>query len=395
VIFVRLAVLVTKTERRREEMNHRRYARMGVHFYRAWGNVPAMRYFGVALVAVLGFPGCRIIDVDVGFTCLQPDLEHVGPDGRPDPCHEQDAKVGGVCPGGTCEQVTDGWHGPWLVWYGSNGVPSACPHNATDAVWRYADLVPQIGCPFCTCEPSKGSCELPTVLTASSTACNVPGGIATPFNAPAFWNGTCDSTAQVPAGAAMSVTIDPLTVKDGECLPGPLAPKREVQAQWNTYALICPGTGWTPCGNTNIFCVPKEDHAIPGFHLCISTDPDIQNIDKPTCEQTGQFTERHVFYERAEDTRDCKCTCGPAMGSQCTAALTLDQDAACTGPVKQGIPIDSNSPTCADLTAPVPALNGKSSTPAIYHPGTCTPMESSSPGGSVFPSGPRVYCCMP
>jgi hypothetical protein len=349
-----------------------------------------MRYLRVGLAVVLGsLPGCESVNTNAWFTCLHPDLGHIGPDGRLDPCPEQDAKDGGVCPVGTCEPVPNNWKGPWEVWYGSDGTPTVCPHNAEPADWPKADLIPPVGCPFCTCEPSDGSCELPTVLTASSTACNTPGGITTPFNAPSAWNGTCDGTAQVPAGAAMSVTIDPLTVKDGECYPGSLKPARTIDGGWKTHALVCHGIGWTLCDDGNSFCIPKEDHSIPGFHLCISREGEWD------CTKSNRFTEQHVFYDNAEDTRDCMCTCGPPMGSKCAAALTLHQDAACTGPVKQGIPIDSIGPTCVDLQAPVPALKGKSSTPWIYHPGACTPMESSSPNGTVTPSGPTTYCCIP
>lgn len=352
-----------------------------------------VRSFGLGLVVLGALGGCRIVNLDVGYTCHDPDRGHLGPDGLPDPCHERDPKAG-ECQEGACEPVPEGWEGPWLVWHGSDGIPSTCPHDAPFAGWHYGDFIDPGGCPFCTCEPSSGLCELPTMIETSSAGCGDPAGVVTPFDAPPSWKGSCDNTAQVPAGAAMSVSIGPITIKKESCLPGPLGPGREYQAQWGTYALVCHGAGWRLCNDSKSWCVPEGDHEIAGFKLCVSQSVAPDKIDVASC-GFAPFTEKHVFYDGAEDTRNCTCTCGPPQGSSCTAALSLDQDAACAAPVKQGIVIDSSGPLCVDLQSPVPGLNSKSSTKPTYHPGTCIPTESSVADGAVFPRDPWVYCCIP
>jgi hypothetical protein len=40
--------------------------------------------------------GCKPGYIDL-YACEYPDLEHVGPDGKPDPCYEQDVDGGADC----------------------------------------------------------------------------------------------------------------------------------------------------------------------------------------------------------------------------------------------------------------------------------------------------------
>ena len=48
-------------------------------------------WVGALLVALAG---CSTYSVESKYTCADPDKEHRGPDGMPDPCHEQDADAG-------------------------------------------------------------------------------------------------------------------------------------------------------------------------------------------------------------------------------------------------------------------------------------------------------------
>lgn len=334
------------------------------------------------------FMGCGVIYADVGFTCVDPDLDHVGKDGTPDPCHHED----GCMTGSICEPVADGWEGPWLLWRGPLGIdPPPCPHGTPIGHEGYADFNPSnAGCPACTCGPSHGSCGLPSGFTASSAPCGMPG-VTTSFDAPSPWSGACDGKAPVPAGVAVSVTIDPVPINELGCAPGPSAPLRESNSIWNSYTRTCHGDGWSLCNDGKSFCVPEADHTIPRFRLCISQQGDLPCMG----DALPPFTERIVVYDGVEDTRNCSpCTCGPPQGSECTATLTLDQDAMCTEPVEQGIHLKSDGETCVNLSESLPLLGGKVSTPGVYHPGSCEPMGG-SPTGSLTPHGAMTYCCIP
>ena len=96
------------------------------------------------LLVVLG--GCSAetqIDDD-GYTCADPDKSHIGPDGAPDPCHDQAAGAGGDprCPVGEFVHWSVGWADPMLLWFGPEDQAPNCPGGPmTTAYEGRTDLV--------------------------------------------------------------------------------------------------------------------------------------------------------------------------------------------------------------------------------------------------------------
>ena len=281
-----------------------------------------------ALLAALA--GCgATYNIEGSYTCTNPDEDHVGPDGMPDPCHYQDADAGSDCTVGEFVHWQSGWDAPSLLWIGPEDQAPECPLGLTSVSYEGRDdLVAPNACESCTCEPPTGSCALPSKLTASTAICNTPGASAS-FNAPAPWDGHCDNTTQVPQGVAYSLTIDALTMTENGCAPGPTIPAKVISLHWNTFARSC-DMPWPMGPLQRTICRPN-DPIPPGFAMCIFQNGD---TDCPT-EPGNVFTERHVFYKGLEDNRHCSaCACGVPTGSACTAVLSIYKgaDLTCSGP---------------------------------------------------------------
>lgn len=366
-----------------------------------------MKTLGVRCAALLalGLVGCGTTDL-WWYSCPEPDRGHLASDGTHDPCHYKDQDAGADdagpdtgegCPPNECVKRTWHWEGPIWLWFGPVAEAPACPPGPTGPVapaWEgNRDLVYEPRCETCTCEPSTGSCILPSALTASTVACNQSGGTSISFDAPMSWDGTCDSTNSIPAGAVSSLTIPPLTVMDEGCAPSLLHVPRlippVVPVSWKTLARACHGQGWLPCGNPLGTCIPPDALPPSGFRLCIAKSGD-ENCDDP------EWPEYQVFYKGFEDGRQCsECTCDPPTGSMCTARLSVyaNTDNACSGPVVDGdIGLSSEKPTCTDINPSGQPLGSKSATPPTYLSGTCTPGENEGTGEAKAIK-PETFCC--
>src|SRR5689334_3117934 len=111
---------------------------------------------GVLLVALAG---CVVNEINL-YTCPHPDKGHKGPDGEPDPCHEQDPD-GGTDGGTDAGKGEDGgedahaeprcvvgkyahWELPWvqptLLWFGPPDQAPECPLGSETVSYEgYAD----------------------------------------------------------------------------------------------------------------------------------------------------------------------------------------------------------------------------------------------------------------
>ena len=345
------------------------------------------RSSGAGLLLVF-LVGCGVQYIDL-YACDDPDTEHLGPDGKPDPCHEQD--VGGDlrCDVGQFTHWAHGWESPSWLWIGPENQAPECPlGSATISYEGHADLVAPSVCEACTCEPPTGACALPSTLTASTMACNISGGSSTSFNAPTPWDGSCDSTTQTPVGAAHSLTIATVAMTENGCAAGPPSAAKVVSLRWDTYARAC-DVHWPLSPIERSICLPP-DPAPPGFALCIFHEDE---MDCPT-EQGNIFTEQHFFYKGVEDNRQCSaCTCGAPMGSACTATISIYKNPMCSGLLDQKT-ISSSSSTCTDIQLPGQALGSKSAGPTTYLPGTCPAMGGDG-SGSATPTKSATFCCRP
>ncbi len=351
----------------------------------------ARAWWAGALLVV--FVGCSTEYDDDGYICTKPDKTHLGADGMPDPCHDRDVDAGDdpQCDVGEYVHWKYGWESPSWLWIGAEGQAPECPHGPASIAYEgRADLVAPTACESCNCEPPKGSCALPSALTASDAACGTMGAIAS-FDAPALWNGLCDNTTHVPQGKANSLTVGKLIMTENGCESGPTVPAKVLSLHWDTFARAC-DMQWISGPLQRSICLPDEPLP-PGFSLCIFQNGE---NDCPNDEPGNVFTERHVFYKGVEDDRQCStCTCGAPVGSACTAALSVykNADATCTGPtVVSGLTISSVKTTCVDIQLPGQALGSKAAGATTYLPGTCPAMGGDA-SGSAVKTKPATLCC--
>ena len=353
---------------------------------------------GLLLVALTGCGYWDIIDLS---PCQNPDKGHKGPNGQPDPCHDQDADVDGGTDGGSelsCEagevvHWLHGWESPSWVWIGPEEQAPECPQGATNLAYEgRADLVAPSVCEACTCDPPSGSCALPSKLTATTMACNISGGSSTSFDAPPSWDGSCDGSVQVPGGAARSLTIDPIVMTESGCAAGPPVAAKIVSLRWDTFVRACDG-GMTTGQMDRSVCLADAPIA-PEFKACIFSGSE---KECPVELADNVFTEKHVFYHGVQDDRQCSaCSCGSPTGSVCKAQISIydGMDLACGPSPLVPIPITSADVTCLDITLPGQALGSKSAGPTTYLPGTCPP-EGGVASGSAIPTIPMTVCCRP
>jgi hypothetical protein len=342
---------------------------------------------GLLLVA-LG--GCGVQRLDWYF-CENPEPDHLGPDGEPDPCHKRDMGGDLGCKVGEFVHWEHEWESPSWVWIGAEGLAPECPLGPDTISYEgHADLVAPSLCDACTCEPPTGSCALPSTLTASTGVCGAPGA-KTSFNAPMPWDGSCDSTTQTPDGAAHSLTIDPIAMTENGCAVGPPVAAKAISLRWATFARACDVD--LPDGpSARSSCFPR-DPPPPGFALCV-----FQKGENVCPTDAGNiFTEQHVFYRGAQDDRQCSaCACGAPAGSACTATISIYKgaDLTCSDPALVAIPVSSMSQTCLDIQLPGQALGSKSAGPTTYLPGTCQAIGGDG-SGVATPTNPTTLCCRP
>ena len=362
------------------------------------------RSSGAGLLLVF-LTGC-VQDLVWRYDCDNPDPKHLGPDGKPDPCHDQD--VDGGTDGGADSGADSGghaepkcvvgeyvhwqlpWEAPTLLWVGPEDQAPECPWGSTSISYEgRPDLVALPICEACTCEPPTGSCALPSTLTASTAVCGTPG-VTTSFNAPAPWNGSCDSTTQTPSGAAHSLTIAPLTMTENGCASGPPTAAKVISLRWETFARGC-DIPMPPGPLQRSTCWPEEPIP-PGFKACIFYDGESAC---PNDDPGNSFTEQHVLYKGVQDDRQCSaCSCGAPTGSTCKAQVSIYEGASCSTSPLLSIPITSVMSACFDITLPGQALGSKSAGPTTYLPGTCPPGGGDG-SGTAIPIKPSTFCCRP
>jgi hypothetical protein len=355
---------------------------------------------GTAVFACLlgaGAAGCISDSLSV-YTCSGFETANMDAVGQSDPCHDPPADLDG-CSGRCVPRGADGWPAqPSLVWVGPRGqAPPPCPHGAPD--WGYAGYT-EISAPGCqcTCERPDGSCTLPSTLTAYAAVCqDPPQGQATPFDAPANWNGSCSPANPIQQGAlcggvpcVQSLSVDPLVVTETGCTAvGPTKPEPRMLKDVHS----CVG-GFPLCEGEEEgrYCVPAPP---PEFHICIS----LHGTDV-SCPPT--YPVRYIFYENDDfiDSRLCgPCSCGAPEGSVCSAFLSVYKNSTCStvNPadlVVGAVPIASTGQGCVNILPAGQALGSKEITNPTYQPGTCTPSGGETMG-SADPLGPAsTYCCL-
>ena len=358
--------------------------------------VPTLsRLYLAALIGALSSAGCGYGPSVADFSDPQdedPPLD-AGTTVEPD-ASAPDAAIAdaGDCPG-LCAPLPplgeDGWSTPLLLWFGPKEEAPDCPPTASDLRWKgYADLEAPLDCPSCSCLPPKGTCALPSALTAADAICAAegPGVTYTPFDPPASWDGSCTAAGAVPPGSgARSLTFGPLQMTEEGCAvrsDGDKDPKLKTPT-WKTHAFACGGhEGYPPCKN-GLFCMPAAPP--PGFHACLF------HTGEASC--SARYPDRHIFYpeDGIVDTRACgTCTCAAPFGSACVGLVSVYSDNACRT-LEAALMMTSSASQCADLPPGV-GLGSKSAAHPVYVPGTCAPWMS-APTGAATPTKPVTFCC--
>jgi hypothetical protein len=335
-----------------------------------------------------------------GSTCVADDG---GADGSLD-ASADGAMSAIACPSpDRCLPPAPGFLGPEFVYKGAALGALECPVEApTQSFYGVADpsLVPPppLSCPACACDAPEGACTLPATWTVSSAACADPaGGIKTPFDPPAGWDGACLADKAIPAGAmcsgkpcVRSVTVSapvleetPCTPRKLESEPKPTGFKAELPLDWRVAQACGPASPWLACkGEEDKLCVPKPSEA---FATCVRAPGDV------AC--PAGWPVRALYFADWQDARACSdCACSAPMGGSCLVRATVASDATCSAQ-PQPLFVSSMDPGgCVDVPSGV-ALGSKEAALLAYEPGTCTPLESVTEG-KVDVSGPVTLCCL-
>jgi hypothetical protein len=281
------------------------------------------------------------------------------------------------------------WDGPYLLWKGNEADAPHCSDlpGKLDEVYTghgYPDGTTLCGA--CTCASSIGSCDLPaTLITAAASCADISPSVAhLSFDPPTDWTGTCTTEKAIPAGklcggvpCVQSVTIAPLTMTQGGCLPIE-PPSLKPPPPWKTFARACATGGGQACTATPGVCKPAAPG--PDFKQCIAIIGESGLSECPP-----KYPDRNVFYQG--DTPSCSsCACDMPIGSGCSGSIVVSAGSACSPPLLPAISLNEKDATCTDLP-PGSALGSKSASDPQYSPGHCEP-SGGKPLGTVF-------CCQP
>ena len=297
--------------------------------------------------------------------------------------------AGDACPGnGLCAPGPTGtWRGPVILWAGPEADAPPCPASADlETYTGHADPEGP-ACGVCTCAPPTGSCASPATLTAAAATCAGDGsGVThTSFDPPASWDGTCTDANAIPAGklcggvpCVQSVTIAPLTLEQGGCLPIHKPP--QAPTHWKTFARACTHAVYpSSCGSKGSLCAPPTPG--PDFKICVFNDR--LNPLKTICPPA--YPDKHVFHP-GPDPFCSDCACEAPTGSSCSGSISLFQNGTCGAAPIASASINAKGPTCVDVP-PGSALGSAKASALNYYAGSCAP-SGGTPESMVF-------CCMP
>jgi hypothetical protein len=349
------------------------------------------------------FDACCTLEACPGHCTADPCPDGSSPDGGFDVTTTEggDATSAETGPSPACSGVCvslppDGWSDPQLFWSGPTGTAPQCPADAPVVAYQgHADPItpPPASCTPCTCSPSSGTCGPPQHFAASSSACSTGAPASMPFDPPASWDGTCTDDDAIAAGATCggmpcvsSLTSGPVALSDDGCMASGTVLVNAAPPSWSTDAVACRGNTYPlgGCFEPGVTC------AIPppsGFSVCVYQSGD------NAC--PASYPDKYVAFGGFDDTRGCtSCACAAPSGSLCTATLSVFKDTACATPLPLAVPIGSGGPSCFDLMPAGLPLGSKTVTGLAYQPGTCIPSGGQATG-SVDPSGPSTFCCLP
>ena len=135
-------------------------------------------------------------------------------------------------------------------------------------------------------------------------------------------------------------------------------------------------------GQSCIASVPGASSAAP----CI-----VRAGDLPC--PSGPYTQRHVYYASAQDTRDCSvagCSCGAATGAACKGTVNIHSKPDCSLTIRS---FDLDGDCKFANLQPGEGVAVKMSAQGPMG-GQCPPAGVGTKIGSVGTSGPTTVCCL-
>jgi hypothetical protein len=266
---------------------------------------------------------------------------------------------------------------------------------------------PQAACSTCTCNaPTGQSCSYNGTIDVVDATCNGTPNCGAQFAVPAGWDGSCYGPDKLPGGVTtcgvnsgamcnmgtsacnVAAQMGSLTVSGGSCTASQQIPNIAPPA-WGVAGEACGGAPNVTKGcNTGQSCMPKPQAP---FHTGVCIQKGGDNACPP-----GQFSQKHLFYTSASDTRACSdCSCGVPGGGSCSATVTVYSATSvntCTGLVATLNPT-STAGACTSL-AGNPTTASRKATFSQVTGGAC-PASGGQPSGTVTPQSPTTFCCIP
>jgi hypothetical protein len=307
-----------------------------------------------------------------------------------------------------------GWTGYFALYDGPAAQFSGC--GTMFPMMKYTGnnqiMAPPATCP-CNCgNPTGGTCQIPPVAI-SDAACGQAGFCSCPVTPPAgYTENTCfnfpvpmmagkfyecgGTTCGQQMGSTscntgtmnctVSAKVGTSTVSGSSCTPSATMPMKP-PVMWGSLGDACggaqPGKG---CTDTSATCMPIPTAP---FHSGIC----IMQAGMQQC-PAGMFTDTHVFYSATNDTRGCTaCMCGTATGDTCTVTWTLYSDTAFP-PACEMQELMMGSGTCSAFSGNPSITSAKATITSPPSGGTCTPING-QPTGTVTPTNPTTFCCIP
>jgi hypothetical protein len=230
------------------------------------------------------------------------------------------------------------------------------------------------------------------------------GGIDTPFDGPAGWDGSCTNANAIPAGMQCPPGSGTPCVQSiaWSALPGPQNEACAVKVNpvpglngttmsWDTAAVICDSSlADDLCGEGKQLCAPD---AIWPWVQCVWLD----GVHDTECPGDYSASAYVMYDEKSIDTRACsECSCGEPAGSECVANFSIFKDSTCTTEVFLNQPISSVMPDCNLIFPAGLAIGSKTITDHLYVPGTCTASGGEPIGEAVIDEKTATtFCCRP
>ena len=288
-----------------------------------------------------------------------------------------------------------GWSGYQSLFVGAEADLPACPSQFPSQIpylGRAMPMADPVMCATCGCDAPIGeACDLPDMVTVIEKTCQLMATSVTKTDlaVPAMWDGSCQAVPAAAGGMTCGAMMDPCNRAVKAAAPGMAGGSCAVSGGAPTTPAVVWGVNGKACGDAPLgggcgageVCQPLPAQPFqPG--LCI------YKAGEQTC--PGEpFTQQHVLYEDMDDTRACtECTCGSPGGGACTANITVYNDAACsTGAVTFA------AGACANLSLN-PAVAGRKAQIVTMTAGKCT-ASGGDPIGTVTPTQPTTFCCVP